>query len=113
MKNTKNISDFKKSLRIRGHTWRVSTKFFLRDDDGTPCLGLCDFEKKQIFIEKDLPVSLFVEVLLHEYMHACWFYTGIEDEDVPKWIEHVAINSFCKEITLHASFWGQLLTQLG
>lgn len=37
--------------------------------DGRPCLGLCDYDNKIIYIEKDQPEHTKMETLLHEIQH--------------------------------------------
>lgn len=103
----KRISKFKKTLRIRGARWTIRLQEFLRDE-GTPCLGLCVLDQKLILIEKHLPRDLFIETLLHEYLHAVWFELGIDDQEPPEALEHWVINGICKDMVLNSTFFRNL-----
>jgi hypothetical protein len=82
------------------------------NDEGTPCLGLCYSDTKLILIEKDLPCDVFVEVLMHEYFHAVWFETGIDDNDPPSWLEHIFINATAKDMALNVDFFVDLFSRI-
>jgi hypothetical protein len=105
MKTIKRITRIRRKIKIRGSSWTIRTKFCLRDTDGTPCLGLCDNDKKLIQVEEDLSTKDFLETLLHEYLHACWYEAGIDDIEPNDILEHWIINSIVKDMTINASFW--------
>lgn len=49
-----------------------------------PCLGLCDYDNKIIYLEKNQPVQSKIETLVHEATHFFLELTGISqklDED--------------------------------
>jgi len=46
-------------------------------DDGNPCIGLCDCEKKILYVEKNLPEDVKLETLVHECVHYFLELTGI------------------------------------
>lgn len=104
----KRISKFQKTILVRGSKWKVRIKENLRDTDGTPCLGLCDSEKKLILIEKNLPKNIFIEVLLHEYLHSVWFETGMDDTEQNDILEHILINPIAKDMVNNLTFFSLL-----
>lgn len=112
MKKQRRISKFTKTIYVRGVKWTIRTKFCLRDEDGTPCLGLCDDTNKLILIEQDQTREEFIETLIHEYLHAVWYGTGLDDEGVPSWVEHWYINQVSKDMLINSSFFASLFRML-
>jgi hypothetical protein len=112
MRKLKRVKSFRKTIYINGVRWQIRTKFCLRDADGNSCLGLCDGTNKIIHLESDMPADEFVETLIHEYLHAVWFGTGMDDEGVPSWVEHWIVNQVAKGMVLNASFFASLFRTL-
>lgn len=108
MQSTKHISHFKKTLRIRGEKWLIKTKFALRGEDGTPYMGLCDPNTRTIYIEQDLPEDIFLETLIHEYIHAVWFECGVPDTEISMDMQHMLLNPLAKDMVAAAAFWSRL-----
>jgi hypothetical protein len=52
-----------------------------------------------------LPPVEFLETLLHEYLHACWFEAGIDDVEPNEVLEHWIINAIAKDMASNAAFW--------
>lgn len=107
MKSTDIISTFSRSLVIRGSSWKIKLVKSLHDN-GTPCLGLCISDTREILIERGLPGDIFMEVLLHEYFHAVWFEIGLDDNEPPEWIEHIIITNIAKDMVINSSFWKKI-----
>ena len=97
----------KRSFLVRGQPWKIKLVQNLRDDDGTPCLGLCDNQRKVISLCLSLEQPQLLEILLHEYIHAVFFELGFEDEDYLSLFEHILINAIAKDFTLSFSFLKQ------
>lgn len=112
MKRQRRVKKFSKTIYVRGIKWTIKTKFCLRDENGTPCLGLCDDNKKQILLEEDQTWEEFIETLIHEYLHAVWYGTGLDDEGVPSWVEHMFVNQVSKDMIINASFFASLFRTL-
>lgn len=102
----------KRFIMVRGTKWKIRVKRNLKfPDDDINVMGYCDSITRTIWIEKNQPKRLFVETLLHEYLHALWFESGIDDEQVPEWIEHIFINCIAKDMLNHPSFLSRLLCE--
>lgn len=98
------------TIRVKGVSWKLKTKKNLSDPtDGIAVMGYCDPRNKAIFIDSDLNYPEFVETVLHEYMHAIWFELGLDDEHIPKWVEHMFINGISKDMIVNSSFLARLL----
>jgi len=93
-----------KRIRVLGRPWRVKLVKNLKDDDGTKCHGLCKAEEKLIIIEKG-PSHVMKETFLHEWFHAVWHETGIQDEEIPEWVEHIVLNAVIREQLNDPGFW--------
>jgi len=48
--------------------------------NGQPCLGLCDYENKIIYLEKDQAPHTKIETLVHEVTHFFLELTGISQK---------------------------------
>lgn len=70
------------ALRIGGQRWAiliVSPKSkFLVDDEGSSCVGRCDYDRSRIYISRDLDDAAREDTLLHELLHAMLYVTGAE-----------------------------------
>lgn len=64
-----------KSLNIKGKEWKIKKRKILKDDDGNPCKGLCDHEKRILYLRTD---SLKDDTLFHEVLHAILFELHID-----------------------------------
>lgn len=42
-------------------------------------MGLCEFNRQRILISKDVSPTLSVDVLLHEILHAVWWFGSLPD----------------------------------
>lgn len=93
-----------KRLKILGRPWKVVYKKEIVMD-GVQCAGLCDFEKKTIFLLKELPQDLQFEVFLHEFFHAVFFEIGIDFEQVPQWVEHLFIAGISRDMLQNIDMW--------
>ena len=88
--------------------WKIMMKENLRDFDDTPCLGICSNAKKIIYLERNMTKSEFLETLLHEYLHACFYEAGIDDANPNEVLEHFLINSVAKDMVVNSSFWKKI-----
>ncbi len=108
----KNLSKFKKTIYIRGIKWTIKVKNNLTDGNGNLVYGICSDRKKEILISAGISKEEFVETLLHEYMHACFFGAGMQDELIPSWVEHWFINHTTKDMILKPKFFRDLFRLL-
>ncbi len=58
-----------KSIPILSKKWQIKYKWGLRDDNGHPCDGLCDREKKIIWLDHSLKGDKKDRAFYHELMH--------------------------------------------
>lgn len=76
-----------KQFYLKGKKWTVGYKWNLTDkDDDGPAIkvdGLCDSEKRQIWIERSIPRVDKWPVFLHELVHAILFEAHISGLDGP------------------------------
>jgi len=92
-------------MKVRGRTWRVRVVDDLKNDDGLSASGLCSDKLKLIEIELGMTDDQSFEVFIHEWLHAVWYECGIDDENVPSWIEHWFVGAVSKDMQLHADKW--------
>jgi len=59
-----------KSLLICGQKYKVVWKHDLLGEDGCKLLGMCDYNKCVIYLEKGMDEHKIPHVLLHEVLHA-------------------------------------------
>jgi hypothetical protein len=57
------------SIDIKGVKYQVKHKWNLTDDNGNPCHGLTDREKKIIWVDRFVKGELKKSTFLHELMH--------------------------------------------
>jgi Zn-dependent peptidase ImmA (M78 family) len=81
------------SLHVKGRKYSVRYKWNLRDDNGHPCDGLCDREKKIIYLDHSLKGDKKDRAFVHELLHALFTELNIsgtilnEDNE-----EHIVAN---------------------
>lgn len=68
---------FPKSVTILGRKW-VIKQVIRPTHNGEPCLGLCDFDGKIIYLEKEQDDDLKFLTLVHEAAHAWMILCGID-----------------------------------
>ena len=93
-----------KRIMVLGRPWKIKYVKKLLDDDGTHCHGLCKPEIKTLLIEKN-PIDLMKETFFHEWFHAVWFELGMQDEEIPEWVEHIILNGVVREQLNDPHFW--------
>jgi len=49
-----------------------------------------------------------LEVFLHEYFHAVWHEAGIDEEDIPIWIEHIFVVGLARDLIRNKQLFGEL-----
>ncbi len=98
-----------KTLVIRGCAWRIVLSAQPIDDNGEFANGTACGLQKQIELKRDLPPSLLLETFLHEYIHAVWFEQGIDEEDIPVWIEHMVIAGVSKDVVNNKVIFQKIL----
>jgi Zn-dependent peptidase ImmA (M78 family) len=77
------VNKFPKSIQIMGRKIKIKQGVNLVYKE-QPCLGLCDYDNKIIYLEKNQPDQSKVETLVHEATHFFLELTGISqklDED--------------------------------
>lgn len=65
-------------MMIKGSSWKVITKKVVKDDEGNICLGLCDYEKKTLYIEKGQTKEQDINTRVHEALHASIHELGVD-----------------------------------
>lgn len=66
-----------KTLSIKGKEWTVEYKWSLKDSDGNKASGLCDLNKRIIYIDRLLAKDDKLWVFWHEYKHARLYESGL------------------------------------
>lgn len=84
----------KKSLTILGRKVLIKEKIGLKDDEGKDCIGLCDYNSKIIYLEKDQTHTEKIETLVHEATHFFLELTGISQK-----IDEDSCEIYCQLIT--------------
>lgn len=97
----------RKKIKVRGVQWTLRSEKGLTDELGHEVSGICDNRTKTIFVEEGLKPVDFLETLIHEYIHACWFEAGIDDVVHDIVLEHMFINAVAKEMAILSSFWSE------
>lgn len=89
-----------KTFMIRGKRWKVEYKWNLmdrdnKDDENIKCDGLCDPDKRTIFLERSILRVDKWPIFLHELVHAILFEAHISGLDGPAgdFIEEVICDS--------------------
>lgn len=95
-----------RKILVLGRPWKIKYVKKVVDDDGTKCHGLCKPDEKIILIEKG-PSNMMKETFFHEWFHAVWYELGMQDEEVPEWIEHIILNGVVREQLNDPDFWAQ------
>jgi hypothetical protein len=67
----------KSSFSIKGKKWLTKYKWNLKGDDGSVAYGLCDVDKRIIWVAHGLSIDEKTWVWAHEYMHARLFEAGV------------------------------------
>jgi hypothetical protein len=70
---------FPKSITIMGRKIKIKQGVNLIYKE-QPCLGLCDYDNKTIYLEKNQPQQSKVETLVHEATHFFLELTGISQK---------------------------------
>lgn len=84
-----------KELTIKGHAWSVEYKWSLTAEDGERVLGLCDKDKRTIYIDRLLARDEKWEVFHHEIGHAIIFEAHMnEDGGVDGIVEEAIVAAF-------------------
>lgn len=87
-----------KRLRI-GHRF-YSVRYLpaeeLIADDGSPCNGLCVFDKSEILIWEGLKPDVLAETVLHEVLHAMHWEAGLTDDSGEEAFTTLTAKSLCK-----------------
>lgn len=60
----------------------------IQHPDLSEAFGLCDNVGAKIFVRTDMAPEMVADTLLHEIMHAVWYYMGLDDRE----LEENAIN---------------------
>lgn len=100
---------FPKTLDVRGTKYKVRIVDQPFDEKGEPVNGTCCGMRKEIEIIKDLPPTIVLEIFLHEYVHAVWFEMGIDEEDIPVWVEHIIIAGVSKDLVNNREIFQKVL----
>jgi hypothetical protein len=88
-----------KKLKIGGFDWTVEEVEGLSSDENV--FGKTNQRKLLIEIEKTATESKKEHTLLHEIMHACWWYSGLYDRSEPSEEEIISTMSFMLFQVLH------------
>ena len=96
-------------LRVRGAIWTVEIVDEPKDENGLVNDGIACGETKTIFIAKKLDHIGKIETLFHEFGHAVAYELGIDDENVPTWIEHMLVIGMAKDLVFNRKFFGKIL----
>jgi uncharacterized protein YjaZ len=88
----------KKKYCIKGEIWRVVWKKSVRLDF-EPCYGLCDYEKRIIYLEKGMSRRQENQIFLHEFIHAVMFELHLElgtivDEAIAEGLSQAILGHF-------------------
>lgn len=83
--------DYPRTIKINGKLWKISfrKKIFF---EGEECRGLCNYDKKTIYMDKTIDKDVMFQTFIHECLHAIM---GIRDNDK---IPHDAIYLLEKKI---------------
>ena len=99
-----------REIPIRGTKWLVKLEDVVMDGKGELVHATCCVDHQTIELEKELKPIRLLEFFLHEYIHAVWFETGIDDEDnVPKWVEHMIIVPLARDIVNNRKLFSKIL----
>lgn len=83
-----------RKIIIKGATWKIKKQKEVYDDDGNACLGLCNFENKIIYLEKQMDSKKMLEVFFHEFIHALTYEIHL---DIGEKAEEMLVESFTQE----------------
>lgn len=97
------------SINVLGKKWKVKRLKTCHDSDGKIVDGTACFKDKTITLTKDAPNE--IEIFIHEWLHAIWFESGIEDElpDKLKFLEHWAIIPAARDMVENQKIFYELL----
>ena len=77
-----------KCIQARGTTYTI--KFCPNlEDEGQLLHGFCDPNDKIIALNDSSPDKELLDTFLHEFLHAIWHETGLSNEPIPTWVEHI------------------------
>lgn len=84
-----------KTFQVKGKTWSVKYEFKLNDPEHGPCVGLCDPDKRIIYIDRLLPPDEKAKTFLHELGHAILFESHLnESGGVEGFVEEVIVSAY-------------------
>lgn len=79
-----------KKINARGTDYSIKFVPHLTDEESERALyGYCDPNEKTIVINDSAPNKELLDTFMHEWLHAIWYESGISQEDVPTWVEHI------------------------
>ena len=70
---------FPKKIKILGREWKIKQVKGLKENE-VPLWGLCDYDDRIIFLEKDQMENAKFSVLVHEACHAWMILCGIDQK---------------------------------
>lgn len=100
-----------KTIQVRGRPWKVLEKDVVLDEKGNVVAGACATGNniREIEIEKESVGIGKLEIFLHEYFHGVWYETGLDDEEIPRWVEHIFLIAITKDLINNRKLIGKLL----
>ena len=101
-----------KTMTARGRTYKCKYSEFPVDDHGEISAGICDTELKELEIQIGLKPEQTLEVFIHEWLHAIWEELGLDNEKLPKILEHVLVCAISKDMVINRKELIFMLRQL-
>lgn len=84
-----------KTFQVKGKTWSVEYKWKLSDPEFGPCHGLCDPDKRIIYIDRLQPQEEKVKTFIHELGHAILFESHLNEcGGVEGFVEEVIVSAY-------------------
>lgn len=96
------------NMMIRGFKWTIKMVDQPFDESGQPTSGTACAYTRVIEIEEGIGPDLTLETFIHEYGHAVCFELGIDDEDIPSWIEHMIVIGISKDMVSNKKIFKKL-----
>lgn len=83
-----------KKITICNHEWDIKRVSDLKDDDGHPAYGLCEYELRTIYIDQDLKGVKRNTTFMHELFHAIIHEYSINQAKLSSDLEEVICDVF-------------------
>jgi len=80
-----------KSINVYGKVWTVSYKWNLKTDEGVLADGLCDKQKKIMWIDRATKPAERSSIFLHELFHAILHELKVGQTDLNREVEEIIV----------------------